>query len=1094
MKNNHTGRLRATKLIGVMILLIAILPMVSAGLDFDNIEHFDKNIGLYGKYEIRNSVLGIPFLQLNKVADLELTENTNTCGEECHAIKIFNLYEKGSLVDEFRTFTLQEDETWVLQDIRSYQFYVKTEGQTIDVDDYETQCFDMLNKVNGTTSKVCNQIKIGTHKEELPEWTAISLEQEFEVGTYEVKVIGHKKPSRTVDWQIKSNGIWTTEWATWGNISLGDDAEVTLNSPANNSISYVNPVTFNASANVTGGATLVNMSYFNDVGGWSLKNTTGNLYNYCDFTSATLCSGFVVGGGGTYTSDWDAVSDENDMSGSGNYDTTATAYIRYDTPISGAVNNKIIEVDLRNVGSNYYPDSHGFNGYFRLTDGADYIGVSIEYSSPAAINGYGLIKYTDSEGGSTTISTNAPLSSNIRFKITKTISGGIKTEYSSASSGSYTILTNNASGADLSSQKPTVSLYHSGSKSANSRTISGSVYRFIAHSGTTKTQTWNNTITGTTLWNVLACDTDGECGFAVQNFTILLDATLPIISGISGNGTQNYGVITTNHTINFTATDTNLDECWINYNSTNRTVSCTSGVQASGNFTLVKDLYSARIWANDTVGNINSQSISWDYKIFENSRTYNLDTYEGSTESFILNMTYNSALWNSISSNFNYAGINYSSTQTGVGNTILFTKILDIPAVDTTINNTLHWLISLTNATGTYVIQTDSTNQTVNKVTFSLCTAGQTPFVRFITRNQTSPYDLLNTTIKSSWSLYPASSSGDVVITGSFEDLTETNSSWDFCFSPNTTNYTASVNVEVDAANYTKNWHYITEAIYSNATTNVTIYLLHDDLATLTQLVVRDKSTQSPIEDAVIFIQLYDIGTDTYRTFGMAKTNFDGKDLSYLNWYDSFYKFIIVKDGTTLKTTTPFKISESPQIFEIEDITEFSYAKFRDFEYSLTYNNNTNNFILTFVKPSALVDQGCLRVIKRNVTDDYLICNTCESSSSATIYCNIAAWGNGTFIADFYATGSWYPIDTLQKIIGVTSKIYEILGDSEGTAYAILFAGMIVSMFLISPVLAIVGIIAAIFAASIIGFQPFDYFLFMGVAVVGGIIIMLLKK
>ena len=124
----------------------------------------------------------------------------------------------------------------------------------------------------------------------------------------------------------------------------------------------------------------------------------------------------------------------------------------------------------------------------------------------------------------------------------------------------------------------------------------------------------------------------------------------------------------------------------------------------------------------------------------------------------------------------------------------------------------------------------------------------------------------------------------------------------------------------------------------------------------------------------------------------------------------------------------------------------------------------------------------------------YLICNTCESSSSATIYCNIAAWGNGTFIADFYATGSWYPIDTLQKIIGVTSKIYEILGDSEGTAYAILFAGMIVSMFLISPVLAIVGIIAAIFAASIIGFQPFDYFLFMGVAVVGGIIIMLLKK
>jgi len=27
---------------------------------------------------------------------------------------------------------------------------------------------------------------------------------------------GQKKPTRTVDWKVKSNGIWTTDWAVWG--------------------------------------------------------------------------------------------------------------------------------------------------------------------------------------------------------------------------------------------------------------------------------------------------------------------------------------------------------------------------------------------------------------------------------------------------------------------------------------------------------------------------------------------------------------------------------------------------------------------------------------------------------------------------------------------------------------------------------------------------------------------------------------------------------------------------------------------------------------------------------------------------------------
>ena len=53
------------------------------------------------------------------------------------------------------------------------------------------------------------------------------------------------------------------------------EASVTLNSPANNSISSTNEVTLNASAEVTNGAYLTNATlYDNSTGTWGARNTT----------------------------------------------------------------------------------------------------------------------------------------------------------------------------------------------------------------------------------------------------------------------------------------------------------------------------------------------------------------------------------------------------------------------------------------------------------------------------------------------------------------------------------------------------------------------------------------------------------------------------------------------------------------------------------------------------------------------------------------------------------------------------------------------------------------------------------------------------
>ena len=133
----------------------------------------------------------------------------------------------------------------------------------------------------------------------------------------------------------------------------------------------------------------------------------------------------------------------------------------------------------------------------------------------------------------------------------------------------------------------------------------------------------------------------------------------------------------------------------------------------------------------------------------------------------------------------------------------------------------------------------------------------------------------------------------------------------------------------------------------------------------------------------------------------MAKTNENGEDVVYLNWYETLYRFRLFQDGLNTLTTNNTKIFETPKIFEIGEDFTYSFDKFDNIIHTLVYDNSTNIFTLTFDTNDASIESGCLRVIKRNPTNDTEICLTCVESESATINCDVSTYGNGTFIAAF---------------------------------------------------------------------------------------------
>jgi len=479
-----------------------------------------------------------------------------------------------------------------------------------------------------------------------------------------------------------------------------------------------------------------------------------------------------------------------------------------------------------------------------------------------------------------------------------------------------------------------------------------------------------------------------------------------------------------------------------------------------------------------------------------NAQAYENFTYETTNEKFNLNISLiqDATLY---ASNLYYNGTSHSATITDLGSDKYNIDVgVDVPLVLTGKSNnyTFFWELIYERNDGTFAYQNlTEKSQIANRTWFIYCNSTfDRAYINFTTKEAENPYPMVNGTFKSAWE-WSINPTGTVKRNISFEDITENNISWSFCAFPEDKSFTTTSTIEYDGTDRAKNFYYLNDATLTNATTNTSLYLLNDSAATLTVLQVVD-GAQQPIPNVYIQIQAYDVGTDTYYTVSNAKTSSQGEDLTYLNWYDTLYKFILIQNGEVVKTTSPYKISETPQTFLVLEEDTYDLKKFQDFVYTLTFNEVTNNFVLTYTKPSGLVDSACLRVTKRSLTNDTQICLTCETSSSATLYCNINGYGNGTYIATFYATGSFKVVDFISQLIGTVNEVYIEIGNLDGTAMALILAGIVMVMFLISPVMGVIGVLLGMVAAMVLGFQPLDYGAFTGICVVGGIVIWLLKR
>lgn len=335
----------------------------------------------------------------------------------------------------------------------------------------------------------------------------------------------------------------------------------------------------------------------------------------------------------------------------------------------------------------------------------------------------------------------------------------------------------------------------------------------------TTTQNFNVSFDGTMDWSCSACDNEGDCGFAIDNRTINLDNVGPVINITYPFNILNYGSIGKVTYINWTVSDTGLDSCWYQYyNGTNVTLTC-GALNATFNL-LSQSRQNISFFANDSVGNIGNFTRNWNYKIFENSETYNTSTVETSIEGFRINITANGS--QTVTANLSYNGTSYTTTKTGNNSEMEFRYSFgSIPAITsaTAINVSFFWEIYY----GSQNINTTESNQSIERAVLGLCNATLTqPYINFTFEDEEAATTMNATIDSSTWTYYLGD--GTVNKTLLYSNTTDVES-YGFCFTPTYKTVKDVINLQYSLAGYPqRRWESTTSL--TNTTNNQVLHLL----------------------------------------------------------------------------------------------------------------------------------------------------------------------------------------------------------------------------------------------------------------------------
>jgi hypothetical protein len=1042
------------------LFIISFNSAIISAFTFDNIKNFDRNEEL-GKVSIINA-----FGFGSTIEEVTLKENTYTCYTSCHAIKEVTIYEDTKLIDSIK-FMVDTNGKWVEKNIEDYKLYIKTGEKEVDKEDVVSVCKNTGETYKNETSIIsCKEEVIGTYKAIEEIWEQYNYEV-MPSGTYKIKLEGKKKPNQRVDWIITSQGIEIDDWALWGYLNTTAYWRFNTATGTNDS---------NGKYNLTGPYTAVTgkLSGANSFSGSSSNNITGQsafAFGLNNFTIAFWINetgsqcGTDVCGVMSNTDAWLsaggwAVSLDQD----GHFAFESSGMHAYSTEtINDGTWHRIVFSRTGTGASNFrwYLDgvnmknqTGNFNLYFVPTKVFS-IGVNIgtgRYTTMYIddVRIYNTYGWSDAD-------------------VTHDWNGGSGTEASSVSTFLNSPINYYSSSSRTVSFNATVSALDTIRNMSiwTNRTGTWARNQTTSLTGANNNTNWSITFPSDAnfLWGVQACDNENFCSWS-ENRTLSIDSTPPAISLLYPTGTIPYGYSGQNISLNYSISDANIQSCWMNYNgTTNLTLTCNK----NGSLILGTPK-SIIIYANDSAGNLNTSSFSWDYNIFEYNRTFNNESISGSNQGF--NITIYSKNFPSLPYLF-YNNTNYLSTINNLlSNNYILSNYITLPSNVNAKNYTFYW--NITDSSGVKV-NTYSSNQSVLPLAIDNCSVYTFLLFNFTIKDEDTQVIINHTNynITSNLNFNIYGPSGNSI--GSF-NKSYTIANPRVCLKTNSSGGGYYVDGVIDyqaLSPYIHKFYYL-----SNYGTEQSYNIdLFDLLSTRSQefLVTYKDINFLPAPNILIYVNRNYISENLYKTVEVVKTNNNGQALIHLVLSNIIYSFTFVDADTnsilsTLGNYVPFCNNIATGDCTINSnavqttINTRDYTTIGGISFTNTFNSTNRSITSTFTSVSGLSNVN-QTVVLYDRFGNTTICSSSLNSPSGILTCNVPfSYGNISLLSSLYADNEL-----------VSSDVYTISKDSfdvfgyDGILWTILIIITITMLFITSPMGVIIAGLVGLIISTFLG-------------------------
>lgn len=505
----------------------------------------------------------------------------------------------------------------------------------------------------------------------------------------------------------------------------------------------------------------------------------------------------------------------------------------------------------------------------------------------------------------------------------------------------------------------------------------------------------------------------------------------------------------------------------------------------------------ARFYVNNSIGITNSTLTSWYYSIKENSISYNASSITGNRESFVLNLSYDTSYYSSISVYFNYNNTVYTTSQSGTGGNLIYTSSIYTPAISNSANKTFYWIISLSNSTAIDYFNSTKNNQTINPISIDNCTGNNRSIINFTLYDEDSR-TLMNGSLEISIDIYSYLSTDRIV---TFNSSYTNTAKATICLSQLNSTYTMQYKVRYYNDTSVSEYKY-GQGITIDNSTNSQIINLYDLVASRsTSFVINVKGSDLSILSGVIVdIQRQYIPINQFISVESPITDSNGKTIAHLVAKEGVYNFIITSNGNILGTFNNYIVKCQNELtsdcsidLNIAQATNQldDYSNYGNLSVNYELDKDARTVQLSYIATDSQTHTITFNAIKNNNT----FCSQSSQGTSGSLSCDIPqTYGNMSFYTEIYSDGNLVGF----KSFDLSASSSDIFGGTK-VVLGLLMYSTITLIFIGHPVMIIIGSILGIAFAG--AFHIVDGGTFFGNATIisffliaGGILIYIISK